>query len=365
MLHRYANTWIESTIGLHDPQFEYDHNHRMMDGPASTNQSSQMLQPGHEFGSSRALTPNSSNLNPTLLKTPDAVPIDQAVVTGPLPSKIDGREASIIDAFLDGHQPDNSAGSPEFRNSAGIAQAPPWKHVHTKAPRWRAEESYRFVHSLCGMAFSSRYGVKKHHWGAKNEDIHTTTGCWAKHKKPKINWDAHATCREQPAVSSTSRKTGPMAMKQGPEHMRPSLLTGSAIHGIISGFPTLQDLPQTVAKAVTPSVANKSSWEGIGSDLAKQVRIQTDFGTSIIRSDDDCLVSRPNVQGVIAPRYRHHTPHWVNGISVHQRDRVLDGDGTDVDAMATTYPSPFSLLSAPPSRVNGSEYGTTFSPNSA
>lgn len=348
----------ESTIGFHESQFEHGHNHRMMNGRASTNQSSQMFQPGHGFGSSRALTPNSSKPNHTLIKTPKAVPVDQAIVTGPVPSKMHGRGASIIDAFLDGHQPDNSAGSPETRNSAGIAQAPPRKHVDTKAPRWRAEESYRFIHSLCGKAFSSRYGVKKHHWGAKNEDIHTTTGCWAKHKKPKVSWDAHATCREQPVVLSTSRKTGSMAPKQGPDHMLPSLLTGSATHGVISGFPTLQGLPQTVAEAVTPRVANKSSWEGIGSNLAKQLRIQTDLGTSIIRSDDDRLVSRPNVQGVIAPRYGHHTPDWLNGISVYQRDRVLDGDGPDVDAMAMTNPSS-------PSRVNGSEYGTPFSPNSA
>jgi hypothetical protein len=55
-----------------------------------------------------------------------------------------------------------------------------------------------FVHSLCGKAFNTRSGVKKHHWGARLNDLKTVTGCWAKHGKPDAAWDDHPSCKEQP-----------------------------------------------------------------------------------------------------------------------------------------------------------------------
>lgn len=45
-----------------------------------------------------------------------------------------------------------------------------------------------FIHSLCGKAFTTRHGVKKHHWGPKIDDRATTMGCWAKSGKPDIEW---------------------------------------------------------------------------------------------------------------------------------------------------------------------------------
>jgi hypothetical protein len=45
-----------------------------------------------------------------------------------------------------------------------------------------------FIHSLCGKSFATRHGVKKHHWGPKIDDRATTTGCWAKHGKPGVEW---------------------------------------------------------------------------------------------------------------------------------------------------------------------------------
>jgi hypothetical protein len=53
-----------------------------------------------------------------------------------------------------------------------------------RAPRTKGH----FVHSICGTAFTSRYAVKKHHWGNKCDDLETTTGCWAKNKKPNVQW---------------------------------------------------------------------------------------------------------------------------------------------------------------------------------
>jgi hypothetical protein len=63
-------------------------------------------------------------------------------------------------------------------------QQPSTRRPSTRAPRAKG----RFVHSICGTIFTSRYTVKKHHWGIKCDDFETTTGCWAKNKKPNVQW---------------------------------------------------------------------------------------------------------------------------------------------------------------------------------
>ncbi|ORY08551.1 hypothetical protein BCR34DRAFT_393936 [Clohesyomyces aquaticus] len=52
-----------------------------------------------------------------------------------------------------------------------------------------------YIHQICGKAFHSRAGVKKHHWGHKIGDLKTRTGCWNLHRRPDIEWDAHPSCR--------------------------------------------------------------------------------------------------------------------------------------------------------------------------
>lgn len=53
-----------------------------------------------------------------------------------------------------------------------------------RAPRAKGH----FVHSICGTPFTTRYAVKKHHWGSKCDNLQTTTGCWAKNNKPDVQW---------------------------------------------------------------------------------------------------------------------------------------------------------------------------------
>lgn len=66
--------------------------------------------------------------------------------------------------------------------------------------------NFRYVHSLCGKAFTTRSGVKKHHWGGgKLGDRETVTGCWARHGKPDIEWDDHPTCKLEDNKSSAPR----------------------------------------------------------------------------------------------------------------------------------------------------------------
>lgn len=62
-----------------------------------------------------------------------------------------------------------------------------------------------FIHALCGKAFSSRSKVKKHHWGNMLNDLETTTGCWAKHNKPNVNWDDDPSCKAVPSKVSSNK----------------------------------------------------------------------------------------------------------------------------------------------------------------
>ncbi|KAI8935188.1 hypothetical protein NX059_007780 [Plenodomus lindquistii] len=205
-----------------------------------------------------------SHGSPTFTLTPVVMFPAQTTVDMPPPSKKRQREASSIDSCVNEHQPGRIVCSVETSGSPERTEGPPRKKVDAKTPKAPPEVSGRFVHSLCGKAFSTRYKVKKHHWGTKTDDIDTTTGCWAKHQKPNVAWDAHPSCKEQPAASITTKRTMSRAAKKASEH---SLLPAQFSHGVIPGFPTLGDLPQAVAKVVSPSVATHSTPEDAGTDL--------------------------------------------------------------------------------------------------
>lgn len=65
--------------------------------------------------------------------------------------------------------------------------SPPSKVGGTSGKGLRTQQG-QFVHGLCGKSFNTRHAVKKHHWGSRMDDRETTTGCWAKHKKPDVSW---------------------------------------------------------------------------------------------------------------------------------------------------------------------------------
>ncbi|KAF3040493.1 hypothetical protein E8E12_006434 [Didymella heteroderae] len=120
-----------------------------------------------------------------------------------------------------------------------------------------------YFHNLCGKAFSTLTGVKKHHWGKKTNDLATTTGCWAKHNKPDVAWDDHPSCKDRRSISVVN-KTIPPTTKQRqtksslPPSKMPSVINVPQFQAVpISS--TLEDLPHTVAKAVHGSNASGSS----------------------------------------------------------------------------------------------------------
>jgi hypothetical protein len=105
-----------------------------------------------------------------------------------------------------------------------------------------------FIHSLCGKGFATLSKVKKHHWGKKQNDPETKTGCWAKHNKPATAWDDHPSCKDGRSSFQTTR-FDPSA----PKHTKLNAFTTPAVD-TIPGFPTLEDLPYTVAKVLNVNI---------------------------------------------------------------------------------------------------------------
>lgn len=120
-----------------------------------------------------------------------------------------------------------------------------------------------YVHNLCGKAFSTLTGVRKHHWGKKARDLDTTTGCWAKHNKPNVSWDDHSSCQIGRSTSAVA-KTLPTTTKQKPTKSSLSQSTTPSMVDVphfqpLQGVRTLEDLPHIVSNAVNASLATDAS----------------------------------------------------------------------------------------------------------
>jgi hypothetical protein len=139
--------------------------------------------------------------------------------------------------------------SPYINNQANIGEA-------EIEPAGRCAPGGPFIHAICGKGFASRYKVRKHHWGAKNDDMATTTGCWAKHGKPSSNWNDHDSCKLKPAKGRAAKTKETTTVHRGPSLTASGAGDDSTSQAwaeapkMVPGFPTLQHLPQTVAAAL-------------------------------------------------------------------------------------------------------------------
>jgi hypothetical protein len=148
----------------------------------------------------------------------------------------------------------------------------------TEETQSRPEGPRMFIHSLCGKGFASRSKVKKHHWGAKNDNLETTSGCWAKHNKPNVSWNEHPNCKEgAPAPRPAKKPTRPILKLTKSEREAPRKTTALATHDTITGISTLRDLPGTVADAVSPCNANQNDFGNIGSYHSHQLPNRHNF----------------------------------------------------------------------------------------
>ena len=172
-----------------------------------------------------------------------------------MPSSATRRESTEACADIGiGRQQNEQPGLLEQHSLAFASPSPlsVWSQVHSGEAEMESARKCGpggpFIHAICGKGFASRYKVRKHHWGAKNDDIATTTGCWAKHGKPDCNWDDDESCKVQSGKARAAK-------------MKDTTTTCGATDGsslqawaegpkTVPGFPTLQDLPQAVAAAL-------------------------------------------------------------------------------------------------------------------
>ena len=181
-----------------------------------------------------------------------------------------------------------------------------------------------FIHSLCGKGFSTLSGVKKHHWGKKINDLMTKTGCWAKHNKPDVGWDDHPSCKVDRPKAKTTRSVAAVSEQGRPTTSTVKSEGSPALHvshvNTVPGFPTLHDLPRTVAHAINIPAASSSG-------LEERAPLEHIHGTPSRSSFGDLLTAVNAVSQIDAPKPRART----DSIALH----------LDAQVTATERQSPF------------------------
>jgi len=121
-------------------------------------------------------------------------PMDAPDIDMPPPSRKRSRASSFLQPKVKGAQASGNTVHDYNVSESQVASPPSTKASRRSAPTAR-KGSGQFIHSICGVGFSRRQAVKKHHWGDKLDDLDTTTGCWAKNGKPNVNWNEHISCK--------------------------------------------------------------------------------------------------------------------------------------------------------------------------
>ncbi|KAJ4295210.1 hypothetical protein N0V90_007220 [Kalmusia sp. IMI 367209] len=185
-------------------------------------------------------------------------------------------------------------------------------------------DSGPFIHALCGRGFSSRSSVRKHHWGPKIGDTSTTRGCWAKHKKPDQAWDEHPSCKPD-ASKTTGRKAKRTAseeddsMPASSEFKAPQApIMVPKPENIIPGFPTLDELPRTVAEAVQPIPGfSGTTTRHVNATMLSSALLTAANVASKVEAPkphdgrNDSLVSHLDAHVAAAERTRQKLPTWM------------------------------------------------------
>jgi hypothetical protein len=189
--------------------------------------------------------------------------------------------------------------------------------IKLKGEQTRSEVRGPYIHSLCGKGFASRSKVKKHHWGAKLDDLETTTGCWAKNNKPNVSWNEDSSCKEGTIVPRIVKKTThPMSGQKESEQKAPVAPTM---------IPMLHDLPQTVVDALTPDKKTQYIPQDINSyhthrlptrsrfdSLLTAVNVASRIDAPRPQGCNDSLIPHLDAQAVAAESNRQYVTSWFD-----------------------------------------------------
>ncbi|KAJ8114888.1 hypothetical protein OPT61_g3332 [Boeremia exigua] len=278
-------------------------------------------------------SPYSGPVQPSVLYFQDAEPFQ-------MPNSLPQEAFPSMPASRLGH--DLTPSSNNWSTSAGLRQEHPMDYQPLPnaairsspnvEPTLDVEDSSRdipadrpvealYVHSLCGKGFATLSGVKKHHWGKRINDPATTTGCWAKHRKPDVTWDDHPSCKGRQPVPETNRGVS-SSSKSKVLDLQPKVPTNSTLlqYDTLPGFPTLHDLPNTVAKTLSASdatIPGPEEWKPPhhASQLAPRSSFDSLLTAVNMASQIDATKSEAQEDSVTPPRdvkvaaaKHHHAP---------------------------------------------------------
>ncbi|KAF2733470.1 hypothetical protein EJ04DRAFT_577661 [Polyplosphaeria fusca] len=200
-----------------------------------------------------------------------------------------------------------------------------------------------FIHAICGKGFSSRHGVKKHHWGSGREDPNTSRGCWFKSGKPDIAWDAHPTCQEDKPQDKSQRvvpKEPERSSKVNNEPYRAPVAPMLTSKRTLPNIPTLSGLPSRVVDSLRntsprPFGANNESSpqilaasQGKLDHLLTAVNLASKIDAPIAQGRNDSVVSYLDAQAS-APEPGRAFGSAVDRHGLHMEDTqsLMTGNG--------------------------------------
>jgi hypothetical protein len=331
----------------------------------------------------------------SVLGNPFSMPIGQpAVDTPPLPRRRNRKPPATLQKNVKTKFSDNSQKIKDLYNEPLTGDQPKLhdaKVADSKIP----ETSRRFVHSVCGKSFATRAKVKKHHWGHKTGDLETTTGCWAKNKKPNLEWNDHPSCKETVPSSNKGRfgssSTSKLAKpRPAPLELRaslaPTMLASRRqdqfdirpIHSLPCAAPVAQNSQNTSASYPwafseyqapsrdelptyrTHSVPPRSPFE----DLLTAVNVAAKIDAPVPQGRTDSAVNHLDAQVLAAERDEQSTPAWA--LHPRHRDtghgqhylRAPTGNDTGHYSACSSLPMPKSAIYASRTSGNGSSPST-------
>jgi hypothetical protein len=237
-LHEYQPNFAseQSSAMVHDAAHSFDSSHHL----------SEDLEPGHqhpphqEQGVAQEALHQSRGSGSRSVGNPFMMTAPQSAVKPPARSRKRNRKTSVAQMKIEHPRQDHRAIERDQRELSPTDIGPIKEQSDRDAP---------FIHALCGKGFVTRSKVKKHHWGGKINDINTTTGCWAKHKKPDVEWDDHPSCKEVPRNAATRPKRAKKRLNL-PEKKAPVVpAMTSSRYASLPTLSTLGNMPQHVEAA--------------------------------------------------------------------------------------------------------------------